>query len=177
MPRKYLTRYWVPLYVAILISIWFFFKLSESLKFSVLRKFGVDESLVSSLALPFAFSYFAFEWTHLVLDKKRGVLKSSIKLKDFLVFITYFPTLAGGPVKRFLEVKRDLGTVGFPGLEEVGAGASRFLVGVFKKTVVVEMLAPLVTSGVFTAHWGVIRFGVWIYFWIYLDLSAYAELS
>ncbi len=61
----------------------------------------------TSIVLPLGFSFFTFEFLHLLFEKKRGRLHQ-ITLKEYILFSFYFPTVIAGPIKRIEQFKSQI---------------------------------------------------------------------
>lgn len=64
----------------------------------------------TSVILPLGFSFFTFEFLHLLFEKKQRRLHH-ITLKEYILFSFYFPTVIAGPIKRFEQFKNQINGV------------------------------------------------------------------
>ncbi|MCM3876089.1 MAG: hypothetical protein NEA02_06680 [Thermoanaerobaculia bacterium] len=105
---------------------------------------GSLATMKDSPALPLAISFFTFEFVHYLTDVQHGSPPIRNPLK-FAFFAIFFPSIVSGPIKRFqpflAQVEDGLAR---PSLERSLSGATKVLVGFFKKLVVADAAAALV---------------------------------
>jgi alginate O-acetyltransferase complex protein AlgI len=134
-----------------------------------------------SIILPIGISFFVFEVISYCVDIYRGDLEPYANLREFSLFIFFFPRMIAGPIIRasqFLpQLQREI-KVTLPGLR---AGAEMFLLGMTKKLVVADRLAgfvdvvfknPAQFSGV-SVWQAVIAYSIQIY----CDFSGYSDMA
>ena len=145
------------------------------------------------LALPIGISFYTFQSLSYIFDIYRGSLKPSQSLKEFALFVAFFPPLVAGPILRasqFLPQLREK-------IEDVKSsnklrlfvihnhnlkfGITLMLIGFFKKIFLADNIAPLVNNifsnpiGMesFSIMLGAIAFGIQIY----CDFSGYSDIA
>jgi alginate O-acetyltransferase complex protein AlgI len=129
-------------------------------------------------ARPLAISFFTFEFLHLLADRSTKRLAEPPKLKDYLLFIFFFPSLAAGPIKRFEKFSPQIPGMGWPGLDSFCWGAIRVLFGFFKKLVLARWFRTLIpASTMHDTYDSTLLYGFFIYGMLYLDLSAYCDIA
>jgi D-alanyl-lipoteichoic acid acyltransferase DltB (MBOAT superfamily) len=139
-----------------------------------------DDPIVVNVLLPLGISFFTFEFIHYVAEVYKG-LKPMRNPIDFALFAAFFPTQIAGPIKRFPDFAKQLQ---HPlRLREVNfdAGIGLILRGLLKKTVLADVLAPVVaqtfhtpgTLGAGTAWFAVLAFAAQIYG----DFSGYTDIG
>ncbi len=132
------------------------------------------------LRAPLAISFFIFEYVHYLIEVYRGSFAPA-GLRDFGLFIMFFPTLICGPIKRFQQFNPQ--EYSQRGLDpaNVNAGLERILFGLAKKTLIADTVAPF-CSPVF-AH---PEAYTWVQLWlavygyamqIYFDFSGYSDIA
>lgn len=138
----------------------------------------------SDIAIPLAISFYTFQLIALSVDCRDGKIACP-PLRQFVLFTAFFPQLIAGPIVRYQEVERDLGRLGPLSSVTLAAGLPIFFVGLFKKAVVADSLAPHANTffdGVangganpaFIDAWG----GALCYtFQIYFDFSGYSDMA
>jgi alginate O-acetyltransferase complex protein AlgI len=108
-----------------------------------LTPFGIHLQTLN-IILPIGISFFVFEVISYCTDIYRGELKPFTSLRDFSLFIFFFPRMIAGPIIRasqFLpQLQREI-RVTLPNLR---LGAQMFLLGITKKLVVADRLAGFV---------------------------------
>jgi alginate O-acetyltransferase complex protein AlgI len=145
--------------------------------------FGADLGTVASIALPIGISFFTFHNISYVVDVYRGERPPQPRFLSFLTYIVMFPQLVAGPIVRYKEIDDQL-PANRPRsrLDDFTAGFPRFALGLFKKVVVADSIAPMADS-VFNlpasevttpAAWiGATAFALQIYF----DFSGYSDMA
>jgi alginate O-acetyltransferase complex protein AlgI len=132
------------------------------------------------LRAPLAISFFTFEFVHYLIEVYRGTFAPA-GLRDFGLFIMFFPTLICGPIKRFQHFNPQ--EYSRRGLDpyDVHAGLERILFGLAKKTLVADTVAPY-CAPVFADP----EAYTWVQLWlavygyalqIYFDFSGYSDIA
>ena len=135
-----------------------------------------------SLVLPLGISFFTFTQIGYLIDCKGGIVQERGFL-EYVLFVTFFPHLIAGPILHHREimpqfVKKE--TYFFQG-NNIVVGISIFIVGLAKKVLIADQLAPI-ANDVFqqTADKHVIEawVGVLIYsMQLYFDFAGYSEMA
>jgi alginate O-acetyltransferase complex protein AlgI len=132
------------------------------------------------LRAPLAISFFTFEYVHYLIEIYRGSFAPA-GLRDFGLFIMFFPTLICGPIKRFQQFNPQEYAQRSLDPRNVNSGLQRILFGLAKKTLVADMVAPF-CAPVF-AHPAAYT---WVQLWlalygyamqIYFDFSGYSDIA
>jgi len=133
------------------------------------------------LYLPLAISFFTFEFVHYVVDARKGSLPEH-RLRDFLAFAMFFPTMIAGPIKRFQHFQPQLAETHLTA-DGLAVGVQRIVVGVAKKTLVADTAAlwttPLLSTSAMRAATrqelvvALLAFALKIYF----DFSGYSDIA
>ncbi len=63
---------------------------------------GYDPLRWNNVFLPLGISFFTFEFIHYAVDRYRGTTEAG-RLRDYLAFILFFPTMVAGPIKRYQD--------------------------------------------------------------------------
>jgi alginate O-acetyltransferase complex protein AlgI len=159
-----------------------------------------SNSAAMHIALPAGISFYTFESISYVVDIYRGKGSSaaSLYLRDardrtamfrlgchvrgfiaFLCYISQFPHLVAGPIIRFRELGEQL-IRPRTSVNRFGRGTMRFCIGLGKKVLIADTLAPVVDQ-VFEA--GAMNAGyIWIAaiafaLQIYFDFSGYSDMA
>lgn len=138
--------------------------------------FGASLPVVQ-IAVPLAISFFVFEFVHYLTDVYKGKTKR-VSLRDFFLFIFFFPSLVAGPIKRIQSFEEDKVSFTWGNTQ---AGLMRIGIGLFKKIVFADSLNPLFLP-VFADPAAHTQTALWIAmyayaFKIYLDFSAYSDMA
>jgi alginate O-acetyltransferase complex protein AlgI len=134
-----------------------------------------------NIILPIGISFVTFQSLSYTIDVYRRQLKPARKLRDYLLFATFFPQLVAGPIVRpayFLPQLTDVRRVDAAQVREY---ALLFLIGFIKKTAIADNLAPYVDQ-VFNAPEAYSRAAsisaTWLYATqIYCDFSGYTDMA
>jgi D-alanyl-lipoteichoic acid acyltransferase DltB (MBOAT superfamily) len=132
------------------------------------------------LALPAGISFYTFQSIGYVVDVYRGHVPACRSLRDYTVFVAFFPQLVAGPIQRAGDL---LGQIQRPRtLSADTAYQALFLLlwGFFKKLVIADNVAIIanktfsIQAPSFPVLWvGVLAFAVQIY----ADFSAYTDIA
>jgi len=168
------------------LSLLAFYKYTNFLLDSANRMFALFGSdyrspLMEQLILPLGISFYTFETISYVVDVYRGKAPAVRSLLDYALYIMFFPHLAAGPIVR----PRDF----LPQLERrkrfdyyrIVIGVVIFLVGMFKKAVIADQLAPIVDP-VFKHPAIYSSLAIWLgtlgyALQIYCDFSGYSDMA
>ncbi|MEP0845327.1 MAG: MBOAT family protein [Phycisphaerae bacterium] len=134
-----------------------------------------------NIVLPVGISFYTFHSMGYNIDVYRGKTPAERSFLRFAIYVAYFPQLVAGPILRAGQFLPQLSrTITFDA-ENLRRGANLFLVGLVKKVVVADNVAPL-ADNVFNdpqglpsaVIWlGVLAFGVQIY----CDFSGYTDMA
>jgi len=140
---------------------------------------------IEPIILPLGISFFTFTQIAFLVDAYRGEVKEA-NFIHYGLFVTYFPHLIAGPV---LHHKEMMPQFALPATyrvdwENLSVGLTIFSIGLFKKVVLADGIAPFASS-VFTAaaDGGTITFveawgGALAYtFQLYFDFSGYSDMA
>jgi alginate O-acetyltransferase complex protein AlgI len=142
---------------------------------------GADLAVVH-LALPIGISFYTFHHISYVVDVYRG---ERVALRDpvsFIAYIAMFPQLVAGPIVRFREIADQLPQQRTHRLDDIAAGFPRFALGLCKKVVVADSIAPLVDA-CFATPSDEMTFGIaWLgaigyTLQLYFDFSGYSDMA
>ncbi len=142
--------------------------------------FGPVRLPVVDILLPIAISFVVFEKITYLVDTYSGKSAPCPKFRQFLTYVFYFPKLLAGPIIKYHDIREQLLHPRVT-TESVYYGAARFTLGMFKKAVLADSLAPMVDK-VFgdaghidfqTAWVGALAFA----FQIYFDFSGYSDMA
>ncbi|HEV7814093.1 MAG TPA: MBOAT family protein, partial [Janthinobacterium sp.] len=134
------------------------------------------------IVLPVGISFFTFTQIAFLVDTAQGRVQE-YRLLHYMLFVTYFPHLIAGPVLHHREMMpqfEDAANVRLSA-ENVAVGLSMFILGLTKKVLLADSLAPY-AGAVFDnpdgpsllLAWG----GVLAYaFQLYFDFSGYSDMA
>ena len=133
------------------------------------------------IALPPAISYFTFTSMAYVIDVYYERSPPCRNLRDYSLFITFFPKLLAGPIVRAGDFLPQLGLRGRARAIDIETGLAYFLLGAVKKLVISDQIsahinlifsAPAQYDG-FTLLQGLLGYAVQIY----CDFSGYSDMA
>jgi alginate O-acetyltransferase complex protein AlgI len=135
-----------------------------------------------SVVLPLGISFFTFTQIAYLVD----LSQESADPQDFIgyaVFVTFFPHLIAGPIIHHREImpqiaKRDRYSLNW---RHLATGASWFILGLAKKVIIADRLAPYAESA-FTNAAGLTMTSAWIgllcySLQLYFDFSGYSDMA
>jgi D-alanyl-lipoteichoic acid acyltransferase DltB (MBOAT superfamily) len=138
--------------------------------------FGVS----TGLALPIGISFFTFTQIAFLVDCWRGKAREP-RFAPYLLFVSYFPHLVAGPVLHHAEMMPQFRNGRSLQAEDLAFGLTVFALGLAKKVLVADNLAPMVTplfSGgvapqMMDAWIGTLAYSMQLYF----DFSGYSDMA
>jgi len=91
-------------------------------------------------------SYYALSAIGYLVDVSWGKCKAEKNIADVMLFVFYFPQLISGPVTRFSDMKEQFNKRKSISYDRVSAGMRRMVWGYFKKLVLSERFAVVVST-------------------------------
>jgi D-alanyl-lipoteichoic acid acyltransferase DltB (MBOAT superfamily) len=140
---------------------------------------------LEKIILPLAISFFTFEQIAYLVDVYRGQTKEHSFL-NYCLFVTFFPRLIAGPIIRHQEVMPQFANPAIYrlDLEDLAVGITIFVLGLCKKVLLADYIAPYATPVFQAAVDGVpLTFyeawaGALAYsFQLYFDFSGYSDMA
>ena len=150
---------------------------------SLLTSLGVDaHPPVLRILLPIGISFYTFHGISYTFDVFRREIEPAQSLLDFALFVSYFPQLVAGPIGRAsVQLPQFQNERRSPSLERVRSGLFLILLGLFKKVVIADAVAPFVNTafnGAKHAPSATILLGVYGFaLQIYGDFSGYSDIA
>ncbi|HVW75428.1 MAG TPA: MBOAT family protein [Rhizomicrobium sp.] len=132
--------------------------------------------------LPLAISFFTFEQISYLVDADGGKTHG-YTLLDYALFVAYFPHLIAGPIVRHNDLipqfRQQRGSN-----DDLATGITLFTIGLAKKTLIADNLAPF-ADAIFNAAGRGVHLGptdswlgtLFFAFQIYFDFSAYSDMA
>lgn len=129
--------------------------------------------------LPVGISFFTFQSMSYTIDVYRGEVRPVRSFLDLLCFVSMFPQLVAGPIVRYRDIAASLQQRTVT-LVMASDGALLFALGLVKKVLIADRVAPLVGAvfggaapGALDAWLGALGYTVQIYF----DFSGYSDMA
>ncbi|WP_344952451.1 MBOAT family protein [Sphaerisporangium flaviroseum] len=143
---------------------------------------GLGHTPVVALALPIGISFFTFHHLSYVVDVYRGSTPAQRSPVRFVTYIAMFPQLVAGPIVRYHEMAGQLGDARRDRLGDLAAGFPRFALGLAKKVIVADSLAPVADAAFAQAEGQISTPTAWLgasayALQIYFDFSGYSDMA
>ncbi|MGD9020833.1 MAG: MBOAT family protein [Lysobacterales bacterium] len=147
-----------------------------------LARAGIDVSWSGfDVLLPVGISFYTFQSMSYTIDMYRGQLQPRQKLRDYALFVSFFPQLVAGPIVRASEFFRELDKKLHVSKRSMQTGLSLVIIGLVKKVVLADNLAPIVDAAfsdpVAVSGWQLLIAVYAFAFQIYFDFSGYTDIA
>jgi alginate O-acetyltransferase complex protein AlgI len=112
---------------------------------ALLAPFGVTLGDAGwSLVLPVGISFYTFQSLSYTIDVYRRQVEPIASLRDFCLYVAFFPQLVAGPIVRFSDFEAQLRVPRAPHWAVLGPGLALMLWGLFEKIVLADgLFAPV----------------------------------
>lgn len=136
---------------------------------------------VPLIPLPIGISFFTFQAMSYVIDVYRGRVCAERRLDKVALYISLFPQLIAGPIVRYVDIAAQIDDRRET-MDAFTRGMARFIVGLSKKVLIANALAPLADEafalaggplGAAGAWLGLISYALQILF----DFSGYSDMA
>lgn len=144
---------------------------------------------VGDIVLPLAISFFTFQQIAWVVDSYRGTVaeaEGKVGFDEYVLFVVFFPQLIAGPIVHHTEIIPQFRESNIQRLdaENFATGIAIFIIGMFKKVVLADNIAPTADIIFGGAAWGITysAFDTWVAavaypMQVYFDFSAYGDMA
>jgi alginate O-acetyltransferase complex protein AlgI len=146
---------------------------------AILVRIGIPEIGAARVVLPVGISFFTFQIISYIVDVHRGTAPVARTFMDAAAYVSLFPQLVAGPIVRYSQVALQFRDREHS-WESFSHGAVRFVIGLARKVLIADAVAPiadaafgLASPGPATAWIGVAAYSVQIYF----DFAAYSDMA
>lgn len=183
------VNYWLAGYVCRPSRAWLWLGVSFNLvvlgwfKYSIffLSLADLPPQSFSPLVLPLGISFFTFQQIAFLVDIRQGAIQRGA-LSLYGVFVSFFPQLIAGPIVHYRELAPQLAFLQRPSSSAVRCGLLLLTLGLAKKLMIADNLAPyvdrifstpadsIVAGDTLMAGWS---YGLQLYF----DFSGYADMA
>jgi D-alanyl-lipoteichoic acid acyltransferase DltB (MBOAT superfamily) len=182
-------RLWLLLSLASNLGLLVYFKYTYFLVDNVgmlAKLFGFDgfssEGLGLSILLPLGISFYTFQTISYTIDVYRNVTKPTHHFTTLLAYVVCWPQLVAGPILRAGEVIPQLVKHRFFNLGTFASGLVLIIVGLAKKLVIADNIAPYVNFWFAQVPESLTAIDVWVAtflfgFQIYFDFSGYSDIA
>jgi alginate O-acetyltransferase complex protein AlgI len=160
-----------------------FFKYTDFISGTINDVFGAN-LVLRHIILPLGISFITFQKIAFLIDVQAGRVRS-FTLRDYCIFVLFFPQLVAGPIVHYREMMPQFHAASCRfEKENVAVGLTLLLFGLFKKVVFADKLALYVTpiylhsaseggTSLLLAWMAAIGFTLQIYF----DFSGYTDMA
>ncbi len=149
----------------------------------LLQKIGLSaDFFLLNIILPLGLSFYIFRAISYSADVYLNKIKPTSSLLDFSIYIAFFPQLLSGPIMRAGNFLPQLKNGGAKKIDKLYEYLSLFLLGLFKKLVIVSYLTSNIIDNTFAVPenhaFTTILLAVFAYsIVIYLDFSSYSDMA
>jgi alginate O-acetyltransferase complex protein AlgI len=149
----------------------------------LLARIGLEPNpALLEIILPVGISFYTFQTISYTVDVYRRKLEPERSLPTFALFVAYFPQLVAGPIERATHLLPQLRTPQpRPGAEATSSALGLILLGLLKKVVIADAVAPVVNRG-FADAGGLSATSAWaaaigFSLQVYGDFSGYTDVA
>jgi alginate O-acetyltransferase complex protein AlgI len=174
-------RRWLAFAVTLDLALLAYFKYADFFIAGANRLGGLNLPALHAI-LPIGISFFTFTQIAFLVDTSQGKV-AEYRFVHYLLFVTYFPHLIAGPVLHHSEMmpQFDRDAAYRPSAANAAVGLSIFALGLAKKVLVADNLAPHAgfffdsadTPTLLLAWGGVLAYS----FQLYFDFSGYSDMA
>lgn len=133
------------------------------------------------IKLPAGLSFYVFMTVSYVVDVYRGQMEAEAHLGRFSMYVAYFPKILAGPIDRAKTFLPQLREKIYFDPEKVTEGTQLVLLGLIKKLVIADRIAPFVTNAYNSPAWSspfdLVLATYLFMFQIYCDFSGYTDIA
>jgi alginate O-acetyltransferase complex protein AlgI len=142
------------------------------------------DTAMMSVALPLGISFFTFTQIAFLVDCNRNNVSQN-SFSNYLLFVTYFPHLIAGPIIHHKEMLSQFSSMHekIGRLDLLSVGLTVFIIGLFKKVVLADSIAPYADVVFDSASYRSLSFleawsgSVAYTLQIYFDFSPYTDMA
>ncbi|HWT15882.1 MAG TPA: MBOAT family O-acyltransferase [Patescibacteria group bacterium] len=119
---------------------------------TLLALVGIDwQPATFDILLPVGISFYTFQSLSYCIDVYRGEVRVQKSLRDYLLFVGFFPQLVAGPIVRYHDFSAQLHTPRRTTVDGFTLGLSLLLIGLFEKIVLADSVFAPVADPIFKA--------------------------
>ena len=143
--------------------------------------FQIENTWTLNIILPVGISFYTFQTMSYTIDIYREKLKPTTNFVSFACFVSFFPQLVAGPIERAKNLLPQFNKERVFTFEKGLQGVKLMILGLFKKVIIADSLAPNVDS-IFNNsefyHGGILWLGaIFFAIQIYCDFSGYSDIA
>lgn len=147
----HVRKRWMIASVVASVSILIYFKYAQFFANSAISMFamaGINYAPIDlGIILPLGISFYIFESISYIVDVYRRRISPTRSLRDYTLFMTFFPHLVAGPIMRYRDFGEQISTPRVLSTEHFAFGAYLAVAGLFLKIVCADhIFAPFVNT-------------------------------
>lgn len=132
-----------------------------------------------NISLPIGISFYTFQIISYIVDVYKGKVRVQKNFLKLATYISLFPQLIAGPIVRYESIEKELDDRKET-FEDFSYGVRRFVIGLFKKVLIANILGELITKFNLIDERSVLLY--WIFsisymLQVYFDFSAYSDMA
>ena len=132
-----------------------------------------------NISLPIGISFYTFQIISYIVDVYKGKVKVQKNFLKLATYISLFPQLIAGPIVRYESIEKELDDRKET-FEDFSYGVRRFVIGLFKKVLIANILGELITKFNLIDERSILLY--WIFsisymLQVYFDFSAYSDMA
>ena len=136
---------------------------------------------LTAILLPIGFSFYVLQIISYLIDIYRGQTEAEEDFIHFALYLAYFPKMLAGPIERAKAFLPQLKRERLVDKAAVEQGLYLILLGLLRKWVIADHLAPLLPADVFVApgDYASLERAVWVLvfaFMVYNDFAGYTSI-
>jgi D-alanyl-lipoteichoic acid acyltransferase DltB (MBOAT superfamily) len=165
-----------------MVGAWFGFDPGlHDLKYAILPE-GFFDSGTTSIAVPVGISFYTFQTLSYTIDIYRRNIQPARNLREFALFVAFFPQLVAGPIVRAIDFLPQLEKRPTLSRTDFHEGLYRFTTGLLKKVVLADVIGRYLVDPVFATpgDYPPLGHALALYgfaFQIYYDFSGYSDCA
>lgn len=142
---------------------------------------GVGPIRMRAITLPLGISFYTFHALSYLIDIYRRNVPAQRNFQQFSLYIALFPQLVAGPIIRYKDIWEQL-VRRVATLEDFGAGAMRFVMGLAKKLLIANPLGAVADTAFGVSAGDIDQVDGWLgllcySLQIYFDFSGYSDMA
>ena len=178
------AKFWLALGVIANLAVLGYFKYANFAVNTFNQLSGADVYL-ALIVLPLGISFFTFQQIAYLVDARHGITHE-YSFRHYALFVTFFPQLIAGPIVHHKDILPQFMQPDAlkPQVANISIGLSIFVIGLLKKTVLADGVAPYATPvfnaaaqgeelSFFVAWGGALAYTLQLYF----DFSGYSDMA
>jgi alginate O-acetyltransferase complex protein AlgI len=179
------ARMWLGLGIGFNLAVWLYFKgvsffIPQIL--SLLARMGWgDPGRGLGILLPIGISFYTLQAISYLVDTYRGQIETSPPLRDFALYLAYFPKLTAGPIERPRGFLSQLAQARVVDNELIARSSFLVVLGLVRKIVIADTLLNAMPKKIFTAPAGfsALELAAWLLayaFGVYNNFCGYTDI-